>query len=163
VTEPTYTLSQIGMTTISDFDNAAGFNAVGAIAAAPTNVVPINTTIATIVYDAGATGYASVEATSMLNVQVGRLVIVNAAETVLITDVIPPIADTTIASIIYDAGATGLCTIALTAAAGTGQLDGPTFQDYTSRYDKDFESATSMSHGGATATPAHLPRRRGRV
>ena len=131
---PTIALGAPGVTVISDLDVAGDWAAVGAIAAAPSNVAAVNTTIATIVYDAGATGYASIAPTAFTNIHVGQRLAIAAAETVLVTDVLPAIATTTIAAIIYDAGATGLCTIQPTASLGTGQLEGPALDEYRRRY-----------------------------
>jgi hypothetical protein len=80
----------------------------------------IDTTITYILYDSGSTGWASVNPASFTaQLQPGMLLVVNTgggtAETVLVEDVLPAITTTTISSIQYDSGSSGLCTIQLTA------------------------------------------------
>lgn len=133
-TEPAITLGAPGVTVISDLNVAGDWTQVGAIAAAPSNVAAVNTTIAAIVYDGGTTGYASIAPTAFTNIHVGqRLGLAAAAETVLVTDVLPAISTTTIAAIIYDAGTSGLCTIQPVASLGAGQLEGPNIRSYVAR------------------------------
>jgi hypothetical protein len=106
---------------ISDFEAIGAWTNAGT-AGALSVVTRINTTITKILYDSGTTGWASVQPAAMNDqVQRGMFIIFNTGggnqETALIDDVYPPMHATTIASIAYDAGATGLCTIQPGAAA----------------------------------------------
>lgn len=108
---------------INDFDTAGDWTqggTAGAPAATANNRV--NTTIAAILYDTGTTGWALIKPTSMTqDIQSGlRLTFGAAAETAVIEDVFNPITDSTIGSITYDSGTSGLCTIQLAAPAPTG-------------------------------------------
>lgn len=131
--EPIALLQPPGVTVISELNSAAAWTEVGAIAAAPSDVARVATTISAVVYDSGGTGYASIGATDMANIGVGARLALASAEIVLVTDVLVAITTTTIAQIVYDAGTTGLCTIQPVASLGTGQLDGPSYQDYLGR------------------------------
>ena len=94
---------------------AGAFTPTGT-AGAVTTPNRFSTTIAVILYDSGSTGYACVAPTAMGSaLQPGCLINVKATEYVLVREVFEAIETTTIASILYDAGATGLCTIKLTA------------------------------------------------
>ncbi len=119
---PSATLAAPQITTITEFANAADWAAAGAVAAAPTNVTRVNTTISKILYDSGNTGWALIVPTAFTNIGTGTLLRLAATETVLVTDVKIPVASTTVGSIIYDSGVTGLCTIQPVASLGTGQL-----------------------------------------
>lgn len=104
---------------INDFE-ATGAWAAGGTAGAISLVVRISTTIATIVYDLGTTGWATVQPTTLDEaVQPGMLLVVNSgggsAETVLVEFVSEAVTTTTIQSIQYDSGTTGACTIQLAA------------------------------------------------
>lgn len=105
---------------------------------APVPVVSrVNTTITQLVYDEdGATlGMASVAAASMDNLVPGTTVeIGSAAETVIVQEVLPAIATTTIAAIIYDSGTTGLCTIQPTGSLAAGQIELPETSQINRRY-----------------------------
>jgi len=131
---PTVTLRAPQATTIASFDSSAGWAAVGAIAGAPATANRVSTTIAAIVYDSGATGYASCALTGMTNITTGMYLTIAGAEVVLVTDILIAVAATTIASIIYDAGASGACTIQPTASLGVGQLEGPALANYLQRF-----------------------------
>lgn len=106
---------------VSDFE-AIGAWAPGGTAGALSVVPRIATTISKILYDVGTTGWASINPTTF-NDQItrGMFVIINTGggtqETVLVDDVYPAMTPTTIGSIVYDAGATGLCTIQPAAAS----------------------------------------------
>jgi hypothetical protein len=85
-------------------------NTAGAI----TNPARFNTTILAILYDSGSTGWASVAPTAAdFNYQPGALIIFNGTEVCKIRQVFEPITSTTIGSILYDTGSTGLCSIVL--------------------------------------------------
>lgn len=101
---------------ISDFDTAAGWTQ-GGTAGAPSVTADnrVNTTIAAILYDSGTTGWALVKPTAMTDdIQPGlRLTFGAAAEIAVVEQVFSPVADSTIGSITYDSGTSGLCTIQL--------------------------------------------------
>lgn len=80
----------------------------------------INTTVTSITYDTGTSGWACIQPASMANVNVGTRLFANSSEYILVKSVHPGTAtNTTIASIIYDNGTSGLCSIQL-----TDELDG---------------------------------------
>lgn len=141
-TAPVLTLGAPGATVISELDVAADWaNVGGGIVGALSNVAAVNTTISVIVYDSGNTGYCSIYPAAFTNIHVGQRLILNAAETVLVTDVLPTIATTTIAAIIYDSGNTGLCTIQPAASLGVGQLESPRFDEARRRFDPAWDAA----------------------
>jgi hypothetical protein len=106
--------------TIDDFE-AVGAWAIGGTAGAITAAARLSaaTTIASILYDTGSTGMACVEPSTLdANIQPGMLLIIGGAtETKRVEEVHPAIDSTTIASIVFDSGASGLCTIQLTASS----------------------------------------------
>ena len=115
LTAPTAALGAPTYQTISDFE-AVGAWTNGGTAGAISAVTRISTTIARILFDSGSTGWATIEPTAMSDqFQTGMLIIVNSGggtqETVLVDSIIQPLAATTISSIAYDSGSTGLCTI----------------------------------------------------
>jgi hypothetical protein len=118
---PTVTFGAPAFQTISDFA-AVGAWTPGGTAGAISVVNRMNTTIARILYDTGTTGWANIQPTAMTDqIQKGMLATVNNgggnAETALVDDVYPPMSATTIGSIVYDAGAIGLCYIQPVAAS----------------------------------------------
>lgn len=105
-TNPTYFVIETGA-------NAYG---AGGTAGAITTPNRFSTTIANILYDSGSAGYACVNPTVMdQTLQPGCLVLADSNEYQVIREVFEPIATTTIASIIYDSGSAGACTIVLAA------------------------------------------------
>jgi hypothetical protein len=85
----------------------------------------VNTTITYILYDSGSTGWACVSPAA-LTAQLQPLMFLVAGgstETILVDDVFPAISSTTISSIKYDSGSTGLCTIQLTAPSAQLRRD----------------------------------------
>jgi hypothetical protein len=79
-----------------------------------TQVNRTNTTIASILYDSGSTGYCNIVPTAMgTDIQPGQRILVDGAEYVVVEQVFAAIADTTIAGIAYVSGATGECVIQL--------------------------------------------------
>lgn len=105
---------------ISDF-SAIGAWTAGGTAGAISVVSRISTTIQQIVYDAGAVGWAGIGPTAMTDqFQKGMLILLNSGggnqEEVIVNDIIQPMPSTTIGSIVYDSGSTGLCTIQPAAA-----------------------------------------------
>lgn len=100
---------------ISDFE-AVGAWTNGGTAGAISLQVRISTTISKIIFDAAAPNWATVQpATLDEAIQPGMLLIVNAAETVLVESVSEAVTTTTIGSIQYDSGTSGACTIQLAA------------------------------------------------
>lgn len=97
----------------------------------------INTTISQILYDDGNTGYCSIVPANTENITVGTLVTVGQPpgdfDNEIITDVTIPVAPTTVESIIYDSGATGLCTVMPVGSLGVGQLEAPSLEAYRRR------------------------------
>jgi hypothetical protein len=132
VNPPSLALDPLYRAIISTFTGTP-WVAAGTAASAPVAVSRVNTTISAIFYDSGATGNCSVVPVSMDGIDTGTLISFNAGETEPVEFVTIAIADTTIAQIIYDVGATGLCTIQPTASLGTGQLEAPTVADYAAR------------------------------
>jgi hypothetical protein len=112
---PTVTFGAPASQTISDFATVGAWTNAGT-AGAISVVNRMNTTIARILYDAGTTGWANIQPTVMTDqIQKDMLATFNTGggnqETALVNDVYPPMAPTTIGSIVYDAGTTGLCFI----------------------------------------------------
>ncbi len=108
---------------IDDFDYAdnAAVQAAwieGGDAGNPTQLVRVNTTMTAILYDRGIIGWACVQPAALTNIEPGmRLIIDNGGgdeEDVTVQSVHSASTSTTIASIIYDSGTDGLCSIALT-------------------------------------------------
>lgn len=118
---------------IDEFDATTGWGQSGT-AAAPTMVsrtpggaAAATTTIAQILYDTGTTGWACMQLTSMVGTGRGeRITFATSAETATIQDVFAGKAGTTttIASIIYDSGTSGACSIALTTPIDQIEVDG---------------------------------------
>lgn len=110
-------LNSFQFTTIdSGIVSAAGW-AAGTGIFSVTNATGPTDTIAGIIYDSGSTGWASIGVTAPTDTrfwQVGAMVTTNtSAETIILDSVYTPIKTTTISSITYDSGTTGLCTIVL--------------------------------------------------
>lgn len=110
---------------VDDFDYAdsAALQAAwieGGVAGNPTLEVRVNTTIGAILFDtSGATGvgWAVLEPVDVTNIQEGMRIVVDVGggneEQVTVQSLTPAATATTIASIIYDVGTTGLASIAL--------------------------------------------------
>jgi hypothetical protein len=133
---PAVVLAQPLTTLLSEIDSAGTWVAAGGVAGATGTINRVNTTIASILYDTGNTGWASIAATSMVAINAGCRVTLAAAETVNVDQVTIAIAATTIAQIVYDVGATGLCTIQPVSSLGTGQLDDVPIGAYAARNPK---------------------------
>lgn len=120
LTAPTVALVQPAYRLIDDCNNAALYTGVNTGALTdPTRINAI--AISNILYDTGTTGWACVNPATMdESFQPGVFITTSTnAETVPIDSIYPAIATTTIGSIVYDSGASGLCTIQLaTPTAG---------------------------------------------
>ncbi len=121
---------------LDDFDyaNSAAVQAAwieGGDAGNPTQLVRVNTTMTAIQYDRGTIGWASVQPAAMTNIERGMRLIIDSGggdeEDVTVQSVHPAGTSTTIASIIYDIGSTGNCSIALTTAVEELQRDSLVF------------------------------------
>ena len=131
---PAILLNPLYRSIIDTFAGVAWVNAgVDASVPVASGTGRVNTTISAIYYDAGVAGLASVVPVSMDGIDQGVLMSFNGGEIEPIQQVTIAVANTTIAQIIYDVGATGLCTIQPTASLGTGQLEMPTMDDYRAR------------------------------
>ncbi len=108
---PTVAIGAPSYNVIEEFE-AVGSWANGGTAGAITTLARFATTIARILFDTGTTGWASVEPGSLASFQAGaRVIAANPTETVTIERIFKATTTTTIGSIAYDSGATGLCTI----------------------------------------------------
>lgn len=97
----------------------------------------INTTVSEIVYDLGTNpSMASIALADMEGIIPGIDVVIGASnEEVIVEEVHPAIAPTTIASIIYDLGTSGLCTIQPTGSFTQGQIEAAVPADVQARFD----------------------------
>ena len=96
----------------------------------------INTTVDEIVYDVGTTGMASVALVDMQGVVPGTTIDIGASPvTVIVQEVIPPVSSTTIGRILYDSGASGLCTIQPDGSFTVGQIEAPLPDEIRRRYE----------------------------
>lgn len=122
VLQPRAVVNPLLTTVIDDFTGVGGWAMAGAVASNPTTNAPVTTTISTILYDSGSTGWALINLASMINVCTGmRLRLAGGAETAVIQDIKIQVAPTTIAAIAYDSGSTGICSVVPTGSLGTGQ------------------------------------------
>ena len=125
---PAVRVGQLGSQRIS----AVTYVAAGTNASAPTTASRVSTLIGQILYDSGATGYASLVPSAFTNITEGMFITVG-GERVIITELTIAVASTTVEAIIYDAGNTGLCTIQPAGSLGTGQLEAPSIEAYRKR------------------------------
>lgn len=107
----------------------------------PSGAVPtidrLNTVVTHLLYDSGSDGMASVALADMTKVTVGATIDINSAspETVIVQSVHPPVSPTTIGSILYDVGTTGLCTIQPDGGFSVGQIEQPLPEQIRRRYE----------------------------
>jgi len=116
---PTAELARNAYKVIDDCESAAGFTGTGGAVSAVARASAV--AISQILFDTGTTGWACVvPATLDTNWQEGMFITTSAnVETVIIESIYQQIASTTIGSILYDSGTSGLCTIQLaTPTAG---------------------------------------------
>lgn len=116
----TAALSQASYKTVSDFENttesAVAWTNAGTAGAISAVARLSAVAVTAVIYDTGTTGWASVvPGTFTDSIQPGIFVTtgVTTAETALIDSVYDPIFNTTIGSVAYDSGSTGLCTVQL--------------------------------------------------
>lgn len=104
----------------------------------------INTIITAILYDSGTTGWSSVVPAAIdSNFQPGAFVLVNSgAEISPIRQVFAPIANSTIASILYDSGSVGYCSIVL-ATQSTGLQNDAVVKLGTAEYVRVLSTSTA--------------------
>lgn len=133
VDAPTGVLSPINSTFLEDVNNG-GWAAYGGAAAAPTNQPRINTVVTQLIYDSGGAGFASVALTDMSTVTPGTRMLID-VEPILVQDILPAVASTTIAAILYDTGTNGLCSIQPTGSFSQGQLEIPLPDEVRRRYE----------------------------
>ena len=108
---PTAAIGAPSYNVIEEFE-AVGSWTNGGTAGAITTPDRFNTTITRILYDTGSVGWASVQPAAIDNFQAGARVIAGGTpETVTVERVFKAVTTTTIGSIDYDSGSTGLCTI----------------------------------------------------
>ena len=141
-----------------DIQTSAAWVAAGVVATVPsTTGQRVNSTISQILYDAGTTGYCSIVPADPANITVGTLLTVGnplgSFDNAIVTEVTIPIADTTVESIIYDSGVTGLCTIQPVGSLGTGQLDAPPIQSYRQRAFREQGQNYAVPRGTAGNLP----------
>lgn len=117
---PTPDIASSLIKVITDCDDATNWLYDGTVVtSAPTVVArtPATTTVNAIIYDAGSTGWATISPVNSAAdygfLQPGCRLILNSAETVTVQSVTAPSTDTTIQSIAYDSGTSGLCSIVL--------------------------------------------------
>jgi hypothetical protein len=107
-------LSAPAYTTIEDFESLPNGWVSGGTAGALSSPSRVSTTIAYILYDSGSAGWASISPVALSStIQAGCLLLVGGSEAMRVEGVYPAASDTTISSISYDSGGTGLCTIQL--------------------------------------------------
>lgn len=130
-------VNQLAITLLDNDADLADWHAVGPIADPVTVTGRVNTQVNAIVYDNGSTGWASVLPDSFDNIIGGTRLDIDpggSGETFVVMDVHPPVANTTIARIIYDSGNHGPCTIQPVASLAVGQLETASYEDARQRY-----------------------------
>lgn len=121
-----------------------------------------NTTITAILYDSGNTGWASIRPVLLDdNIQPGAAITINSgggtAETVYIQEVSNAAVSTTIAAIVYDSGATGMCTI--TPTIGVADPGVPDY-DYIPSGDTTLPYIYDVTSGQMVVNPEYRGLRR---
>jgi hypothetical protein len=150
VASPTTVLDPLFAIFVDDMATPANWLAAGGQATAPAAVaLRINTTISSVLYDSGVNGNCSVVPVAMTSINIDAIVVIG-GEALPVQQITIPVVTTTIAAILYDAGATGLCTIQPAASLGTGQLEGPSLDDYLIRAG---QYGVQRRIGGTTVTP----------
>lgn len=109
---PTAAIGTPAIAVVDELDSTTGWTAAGSFSSVATNT-NLTTTVSVIVYDSGATGWASYALANISWLSVGARISVG-GEIVSIHDIMnltPAVAGMTVAAIAYDAGTTGACTI----------------------------------------------------
>jgi hypothetical protein len=134
LTAPSAALAAIESTFIATFGTVA-WVVYGGTTAGLATVNRINTTVDQILYDTGATGMVSIVLTDFDNITPGCVVDIGASpESMIVQEVYPAVSPTTIGSIVYDAGAPGICTIQPTGSFSIGQIELPAARQINARY-----------------------------
>ncbi len=95
----------------------------------------VNTVITDLIFDSGVDGMCSVVVADFNNFTPGMTAEIGpSTETAIIQDILPAIASTTIAAILYDSGTTGLCTIQPEGSFSAGQIELPDPEQIRRRY-----------------------------
>lgn len=97
-------------------------------------IARIAATVTQLIYDTGATGFASAALDDMTGIVAGTTVDIN-TETVIVQEVNPPVSPTTIGRILYDVGTSGLCTIQPAGSFSVGQIEAPLPDEIRRRYE----------------------------
>jgi hypothetical protein len=133
---PSARLAEVKSTFLQSIDSGTWVpfgGTAGAVSTGPTGRV--NAVVNAAIYDEGATGMCSIALDSFRGVTEGATIAVGgSAETVIVQQVIPSISPTTIQAILYDAGASGLCTIQPEGSFALGQTEIAFPDDIRRRY-----------------------------
>lgn len=156
---PVATLDPLYTTVIENFTTAFVPWIPAGVAAGPTSTINrINTTIAFFAFDideyGNTSGNAAVVPNSMDGIDVGTLITFDGTDVLPVQTVTIAVASTTIQSIIYDVGTSGLCTIQPAASLGVGQLEAPTVPHYQAK-----QGRYAVPRGpGVVGNPSHQPK-----
>lgn len=124
---PTLALSAPSYKAVSEFEDATDWTQ-GGDAAAPSDQVRVNTTVAQIIYDTGSTGWACVNPTSFDQIGEGARLTFDVGggdeEIATVQEVHPGATATTIAAVSYDSGSSGLCSVVLTIPSPEAETNG---------------------------------------
>lgn len=143
-----------------DIQTSTAWDAAGTAASAPTLGTRVDTTISTILYDDGNTGYCSIVPASTDNITVGTLLTIGdpmgSFDNEIVTEVTIAVAATTVAAIIYDSGTTGLCTVMPAGSLGVGQLEAPPIEAYRRRAFRTQGRAYAVPRGEGGVVPVSI-------
>jgi hypothetical protein len=122
-TETSVVLGVPGYVAICDFSTITGW--VGAnFGSGIAHQYRVNTTITSVFFDSGTSGWASIVPDDMTGISAGCLLWdPSISETIRVRDLIKTTLSTTIEQIIYDSGTTGPCSIYLADSATTIEVD----------------------------------------
>src|SRR5947207_5784051 len=132
------------------------WTAVGAVAAAPTgSLARVNTTVGSIYYDSGTSGYCDIVPSSPAGIVEGMLItIAGEASPVPVEQILIAVASTTIDQIVYDSGTSGPCQIQPVASLGTGQIEDAPIEAYRARNPKGrYGQGTAIPRGQVGVPP----------
>lgn len=137
--EPSATVDVLQFLVLDGGAALTDWAAVGTAGGAITQVSRCNTIASAILYDSGTTGNCSIVPADFTNIIQGAILSLNLSpgpgdEEVIVASVQPAVGSTTIAAVIFDAGATGLCTIQPTTSLATGQLESASFTEAQDRF-----------------------------